>query len=125
MACLKKREGTLQIQWCEGGRQRRRSLDTESLQIAKERLMQFESAQLRGGVLPLPTKTPIGEVVAAFIEHMGNSPDICRRHYAALTHDQLTASVEFVALAITRPSIPRACCRPAHRSERCAGCSPT
>ena len=70
MACLKKRGETLQIQWYEGGRQRRRSPDTESLQIAEERLRQFESAQLRGDVLPLPTKTPIGEVVASFIEHM-------------------------------------------------------
>ncbi len=70
MASLKKRGDTYQIQWYEGGRQRRRSLGTDSLQIAKEKLRQFESAQFRGGGCPLPTRTPIGEVVAGYIDHM-------------------------------------------------------
>lgn len=52
MASLKKRGDTYQIQWYEGGRQRRRSLGTDSLQIAKEKLRQFESAQYRGGGFP-------------------------------------------------------------------------
>ncbi len=70
MASLIKRGNTFHIQWYEGGTQRRRSLRTDSLQIAKEKLRQFESARLRGEDSPLPTRTPIGEVVAAYIEHI-------------------------------------------------------
>jgi hypothetical protein len=32
---------------------------------------------------------------------MGNSPDICRRHYAALVHEQMAELVEFTALGRT------------------------
>lgn len=70
MASLKKRNGTYQIQWYEGGKQRRRGLGTDSLQIAKEKLRQFESRQFAGDPTPLPTQTPIGEVVAAYVEHI-------------------------------------------------------
>jgi len=70
MASLIKRGDTFHVQWYEGSIKRRRSLGTDSLQIAKEKLRQFESAKLRGIDCPLPTCTPIGEVVAAYIEHM-------------------------------------------------------
>ncbi len=70
MASLKKRNGTYQIQWYEGDNQRRKSLGTSSLQIAKEKLRQFESAQFQGLDCPLPTKTPIGEIIEAYMEHM-------------------------------------------------------
>lgn len=70
MASLGQRNGTFYIQWYEGGKQRRRSLRTDSLQIAKEKQRQFESAQFQGHDCPLPTRTPVGEIVAAFIEHM-------------------------------------------------------
>jgi len=70
MACLKQRGETFYLQWYQGGQQRRRSLETESFQVAKERLRQFESAQHRGEALPLPTRTPIGDVVEAFVAHM-------------------------------------------------------
>jgi len=70
VASLKQRGSVWFVQWYEGDKQRRRSLDTESLQIAKERLRRFESAQFRGEGVLLPTRTPVGEVVAAYIEHM-------------------------------------------------------
>lgn len=70
VASLLKRGGTFYIQWYEGKRKRRRSLGTDSRPIAKEELRQFESAQFRGDPSPLPTRTPVGEVVAAYIEHM-------------------------------------------------------
>ena len=38
---------------------------TKSLQIAKEKLRQFESARMRGEESPFPTKTPVAEVLAA------------------------------------------------------------
>lgn len=70
MASLKRRGSIYYLQWQEGGRRRLRSLGTDSFQLAKEHLRQFESAQLRGDPNPLPTRTPIGEIVEAFVEHM-------------------------------------------------------
>src|SRR5262245_50897442 len=70
MACLKQRGKTFYLQWSEGGRQRRRSLATDCYQVAKEHLRQFESAQHRGEAMPMPTRTPVGEVVEAFVAHM-------------------------------------------------------
>ncbi len=70
MAGLKKRGSTYYLQWYEGGRQRRRSLETDAYQVAREKLRQFESAQHRGEAHPLPTKTPVGDVVEAFVAHM-------------------------------------------------------
>lgn len=70
MASLKQRGSTWFVQWYEGDKQRRRSLGTDSLQVAKEKLRRFESAQYRGDDCPLPTRTPVGEAVAAYIEHM-------------------------------------------------------
>lgn len=70
MASLIKRGKFFSIQWCEGGKVRRKAVGTDSQQIAKEKLRQFESARYRGDDCPLPTRTPIGEVIAAYIEHM-------------------------------------------------------
>lgn len=70
MASLKKRGSVWFVQWYEGDRQRRRSLGTDSLQIAKEKLRRFESGLYRGEDCPLPTRTPIAEVVAGYIDHM-------------------------------------------------------
>ena len=70
VASLKQRGSVWFLQWYEGDKQRRRSLETDSLQVAKEKLRRFESAQFRGEDLLLPTRTPVGEVVAAYIEHM-------------------------------------------------------
>ncbi len=78
-ACLKRgdpmasrilRDGNYHMQWYEGAKKRRRSLRTDSLQIAKEKVRQFESAQFAGHDCALPTRTPVGEIVAAYIENM-------------------------------------------------------
>lgn len=70
MASLIKRGDVYHLQWYQGEKKRRKSLRTDSLQIAKQKLRQFESAQFQGHDCPLPTRTPVGEVVAAFVEHM-------------------------------------------------------
>jgi integrase len=70
MASLKKRGKSYQIQYCVAGRQRRVGLGPIPLQIAKEKLRQFESARLRGEDVPLPTRTPIAEVVTAYVAHI-------------------------------------------------------
>lgn len=70
MASLKKRGKTYYAQYYLGGKQKRVCLHTTTLQIAKEKLRQIESSLLRGTQLPLPTKTPIAEVVAAYVEQL-------------------------------------------------------
>lgn len=70
MASLKMRGGVWYVQVCEGGQVRRHSLRTSSIQIAKERLRQIESAKLRGADCPLPTRTPIADIVAAYMDHI-------------------------------------------------------
>jgi hypothetical protein len=70
MACLKQRSGIYLIQYYIGGKQRRVSLSTDSLQIAKEKLRQFESAQAAGDNNPLPTRTPLPEIVGAYVDHV-------------------------------------------------------
>jgi len=71
MASLKKRGKTYYAQYYIGSKQKRVCLDTTSLQLAKEKLRQIESSLLRGrDELPLPTKTPVSTVVAAYVEHI-------------------------------------------------------
>ena len=70
MASLKKRKGIFQIQYYVAGTQRRISLGTTSLQIAKERLRQFESSQFKGDANPLPTKTPLEKMLDEYVEYM-------------------------------------------------------
>lgn len=41
-----------------------------SLQIAKERIRQIESAQLRQEDIPLPTKTPLSEIIEKYLFHL-------------------------------------------------------
>jgi integrase len=54
----------------KGGKAKRISLDTSSLQIAKEKLRQLESSFYRGDAVPFPTKTPIPDAVSAYIKYM-------------------------------------------------------
>jgi hypothetical protein len=70
MAGLIKRGNIFYIQWYVGKKEKRRSLRTSNLQIAKERKRQFESAQLRGDELPLPTRTDITEIITRYAEHI-------------------------------------------------------
>ena len=70
MASLIQRNDSYYLQWYEGPHLRRRSLRTSSRQIAKEHLRQFESAQLRGTGNPLPTRTPIAEVLEKYVQHI-------------------------------------------------------
>lgn len=70
MASLKKRGPVYYIQFYQGEKQRRISTETESFQQAKEKLRQFESVQARGEDSPLPTKTPIVDVLTAYVAHV-------------------------------------------------------
>lgn len=70
MASLVQRGENYYVQWRIGGKIKRRSLRTDSLQIAKEKLRQFESAQVRGDDLPLSTRTSVAEILARYVEHV-------------------------------------------------------
>ncbi|MFT3784922.1 MAG: tyrosine-type recombinase/integrase [Tepidisphaeraceae bacterium] len=70
MPSLIERNGIYYIQYCVSGKARRVSTQTESLQLAKEKLRQFESAQLRGHDNPLPTRTPIADVLERYVAHI-------------------------------------------------------
>ncbi len=70
MACLKKRGRKYYAQYYVGRRQKRISLNTTSLQIAKEKLRQLESSLHRGEEVPLPTRTKIEDIVQRYAEHV-------------------------------------------------------
>ncbi len=70
MASLVKRGNIYYIQYYLGGTQRRECLNTNSLQIAKEKKRQYESAELTGADNPLPAQTPIADVVSDYVQRV-------------------------------------------------------
>lgn len=70
MASLKKRGKAYYAQYYVNGKQVRKNLQTESLQIAREKLRAIESAQFRQEDIPLPTKSPIGEILDKYITYL-------------------------------------------------------
>jgi len=58
------------IQHYIAGKQHRISLQTSLLQVAKEKVRLYESAQFRGDENFLPTKTPLSDIVNVFVEHI-------------------------------------------------------
>ncbi len=61
MAGLLKRGKVYYATYRLGGRERRKSLDTDSYQLAKEKVRQLESSLVRGQGNPFPTRTPLPE----------------------------------------------------------------
>ncbi|HEY4329761.1 MAG TPA: tyrosine-type recombinase/integrase [Phycisphaerae bacterium] len=57
------------IQFYRGGKQKRIKA-SDNYQIAKEKLRRFDSAEARGEANPLPTQTPVAEVVTAYVNHI-------------------------------------------------------
>ena len=70
MAGLIKRGKKYYMVWREGGKQKRRSLETGSHQIAREKKRQFESKMLAGHSSCLPTKTPLTQVLDKYIDYI-------------------------------------------------------
>lgn len=70
MASLYKRGNVYWIKYYLNGKRKERSLRTRTLQIAKEKKRQFESAQARGDDCPLPTRTPLTDVLTRYVEFM-------------------------------------------------------
>ncbi|HTL31412.1 MAG TPA: hypothetical protein VL282_19415 [Tepidisphaeraceae bacterium] len=61
---------TYYIQYYLSRKLKRVSTGTDVLQLAKEKLRQFESAQMRGDGNPLPTRTPIAQIVGHYVTHI-------------------------------------------------------
>lgn len=72
MASLVKRNKNYYLQYYVGKSLKRKSLGTSNYQLAKEKLRQYESAKLRGDANPLPTKTPLAEIVDKYVKHVRN-----------------------------------------------------
>jgi hypothetical protein len=70
VASLIQRGSIYYLQYCVGGKVRRVSTGTDSLQLAKEKKRKLESAQLSGDDNPLPTRTPLPEILAAYANHI-------------------------------------------------------
>jgi len=65
MASLVQRGKTYYLQDRLSGKLKRWSLKTDNLQIAKEKVRQYESAKMRGFDSPLPTCTAIADILTA------------------------------------------------------------
>ena len=70
MASLKRRRKMYYAQYYVGNRQKRVSLETTSLQVAKEKLRQVESNLARGELALLPTKIPLPDILNRYVEHI-------------------------------------------------------
>jgi integrase len=64
------RGSTYYAQYYLGSRQKRVCLRTESLQVAKEKMRALESRLAQDGTTGLPTRTPIAEVLTAYVQHI-------------------------------------------------------
>ena len=70
MAHLFKRGKRYYLKYYVGGKQKEKALATDNHQLAREKQRQFESALARGDDNPLPTKTPIAQVLAKYVDHI-------------------------------------------------------
>lgn len=72
MACLSKRRNSPHwyIRDRIGGRAVSVSTQTDSLQLAKAKLREYETRKAGGAASPLPTRTPIAGVVQPYVEHI-------------------------------------------------------
>ncbi len=70
MASLKKRGDTYFAQYYVGKTQKRINLYTDSFQIAKEQLRQLESALYLETDIPLPSRTPLNQIVKEFVDYL-------------------------------------------------------
>jgi hypothetical protein len=70
MASLKQRGKIYYALYYNGKQKHRVSLQTTSLQVAKEKIRELESSLYRGDQNPLPTKTPLEKILDRYVEYM-------------------------------------------------------
>jgi integrase len=118
MACLKKRGKTYLLQYYLAGKQKRVNLKTDSYQIAREKLRQFESAQAHGEYDPLPTKTPLTDILDKYIQFLETiktakslQTDV---YYLRAMFDEICPALKITA----RRRSPRALKRPEQKTDK-------
>ena len=67
---LKKRNDIYYLHYFEHGVRNRVSLETDSLRLAQDKQRQFDSSRVRGEDTTLATRTPLVEIIPAYIRHM-------------------------------------------------------
>ena len=70
MASLQLRGKRYYLRYYVNGKQKWKALRTVNYQLAKEKQRQFESALVRGEDSPLPTRTPVPEVLEKYVAHI-------------------------------------------------------
>lgn len=70
MAYLFQRGKRYYLKYYVSGKQKEKSLGTDNYQIAREKQRQFESSLARGEDSPLPTRTPIPEVLEKYVAYV-------------------------------------------------------
>ncbi len=70
MACLFKRGKTYYLSYFEGVKRKKISLKTDVYNLAIEKKRQLESAMANGNDSPLPTKTPLADILSRYIQNM-------------------------------------------------------
>ena len=70
MASLVRRGKVYYVHFYVNGWEKRVSLQTESFQIAKEKVRQIESSLAQGEDCPLPSRTPLTQVLSAYVKHI-------------------------------------------------------
>ncbi len=70
MAWLKKRKKKYYASFSAAGRRKTVSLHTENLQVAKQKLANLNVSLADGGDNPLPTRTPIADVLTKYVQHI-------------------------------------------------------
>jgi hypothetical protein len=74
MASLRKRGKIYYASYYAGGKEQRRSLETASYHVARERIRNLEGARARGTLDDdLPTKTPVPRIVEEYAAHILNT----------------------------------------------------
>jgi len=69
-AWLKKRKKKYYASFSAAGRRKTVSLHTENLQVAKQKLANLNVSLADGGDNPLPTRTPIADVLTKYVQHI-------------------------------------------------------
>ena len=70
MASIIRRSGTYYIDYYLGERRVRQSLGTDNLNVAKAKKNKFELDRAQGNGNTLPTKTPLPQLMDAYVAHL-------------------------------------------------------
>ncbi len=91
-----------------GGLEIRRALGTDSCQVAKEKLRQLETEMAQGSLNPLPGKTPVGEIITAYVDHL-RATKTAKSAQVSIYYLRKMFGVVCPALTVTSRRVTAAC----------------